>query len=304
MLSELSLELAEYHGKQAASESARVDDPYLQSWVMMMSAWDYLRRGLTDRGRARALELQHRGAKINDPRALGMGLWLLGWLDLIDERYEDAFQRGEECVRVALTPFDRELGLSIVGIANIFLGRPDKGEKLLWEVRKRTSGHGFVYMSCGTDAPLGVAMVLRGAISAGLKFIEEAIDRYKRSENQMETDLARMYLAEVYIALLAPPEMPPLRVVVRNLYCLARTRATGRKKAARLLTEAGANALFVGNSHYNARINTDLGLLHKIAKRYDEAQRFLETARPIAEALGSATLVGKIDTALRDLRPS
>ena len=116
---------------------------------------NFLGRGLPNRGRVIALELQERGRRLGDPRAAATGLWILGWLDIIDERYEDALVHGNE---------------------------------------------------------------------------------------------------------------------------------------------------FAGATYYRARIDADLGILHKLSKRRDQARSHLMQARPVAESLGATGLLSKIDTALADLR--
>jgi hypothetical protein len=45
-----------------------------------------------------------------------------------------------------------------------------------------------------------------------------------------------------------------------------------------------------------ARIDADLGILHKLSKRRAEARSHLMRARPVAESLGATGLLSKIDT--------
>jgi hypothetical protein len=68
-----------------------------------------------------------------------------------------------------------------------------------------------------------------------------------------------------------------------------------------LLMQARDNPLFAGATYYRARIDADLGLLHKLAKQHDKARWHLTQARPVAESLGATGLLSKIDAALADL---
>jgi hypothetical protein len=69
-----------------------------------------------------------------------------------------------------------------------------------------------------------------------------------------------------------------------------------------LLDEAGQHPQLHGQGTLRARIDMDLGLLHKMAKHPGLARQYLEKARGPAELQGSVLMVGKIDAALAELR--
>jgi tetratricopeptide (TPR) repeat protein len=299
-----SLEEMEHHSKLGALESDRAADPYLQNWIRIASAWSYLQRGLTDRGRERALELQERGRKMRDPRALATSLFLLGWLDITEEQYDSALAHGEECARTAVTPMDREIGLSVKGIAQIFRGEVRAGAELLREHRRRWQQMEWHYMTVGVDGPLGVATVLQGDFAAGVRIMEEAIERNARTGSDAARDFAGLFLAETYIEFLQPRQKPSLLIIFKNLPFLIRTTIGGWKKAVMLLERARENKMFVGDSHLRARIVADLGVLYKLAKRHKTARQHFEDARPIAQALEAKALLAKIDAGLAELEAS
>jgi len=285
----------------AALESDQTDDPYLKSWIKLSAAWSFLYRGLPNRGRELALELQERGRALGDPRAASMGLWILGWLDIIDERYEDALVHGNQCTELALTPLDREIGFQIRGVAEIMRGNVREGAALVRDHRQRALANDFNYCRIGSDPPLGVAMVLEGDFAGGTRFIEAAIQRNELEGSPLGRDFARIFLAEIYLEFLTPKQRPPPSVILKNLPFLIRTVLTGRQRALELLMQARDNPMFAGATYFRARIDADLGILHKLAKRRAEARSYLMEARPIAETLGASGLLSKIDTALVDL---
>jgi hypothetical protein len=285
----------------AALESDQTDDAYLQAWVRQNAAWIFVYRGLPDQGRALALELQERGRRLADPRAAAMGLWILGWLDIIDERYADALVHGSECIELAITPFDREIGHQVRGVAEIFQGNVGAGGLLLRNHRERALANDFNYCRVGIDPPLGVAMVLEGDFANGVRFIEAAIQRNDREGSPLGRDFARIFLAETYLEFLAPRRKPPLSVIVKNLPFVVGTALTGWRRAFKLLIQARDNPLFSGETYYGARIDADLGLLYKLARRRAESQNYLMKARPVAESLGASGLLSKIDAALAEM---
>jgi class 3 adenylate cyclase len=192
------------HAELGALESDQTDDAYLQSWIRLNAAWSFLYRGLPNRGRAIALELQERGRTLGDPRAASMGLWILGWLDIVNERYEDALVHGNQCIELALTPLDREVGYQIKGVAEILRGNVGEGAALVRDHRQRALANDFNYCRIGSDPPLGVAMVLEGDFAGGVRFIEAAIQRNELEGSPLGRDFARIFLAETYLEFLAP----------------------------------------------------------------------------------------------------
>jgi hypothetical protein len=295
-----NLDDMERHAELGTLESDQTDDPYLQSWARFSAAWIFLYRGLPNRGRRAALELQERGRVRGDPRAAAHGLWILGWLDIIDERYEDALVHGNQCIELALTPLDREVGFQIKGVAEILRGNVAEGAALVREHRRRALANNFKYCRVGSDPALGIAMVLEGDFAAGVRFMETAIQQNDLEGSPIGRDFARIFLAETYLEFLAPKQKPSASVMLKNLPFLLKTMMTGRRRAIEILMHARDNQTFAGG-YFQARIDADLGILHKLAKRGVEARSYLTQARPIAEALGAAGLLSTIDGALAEL---
>lgn len=295
-----NLDDTERQAELGVVDSDQTDDPYLQSWVRFSAAWIFLYRGLPDRGRRAALELQERGRVRGDPRAAAHGLWILGWLDIIDERYEDALVHGNQCVELALTPFDREVGFQIKGVAEILRGNVVEGAALVREHRRRALANDFNYCRVGSDPALGIAMVLEGDFAGGVQFIESAIRWNDLAGSPLGRDFARIFLAETYLEFLAPKQKPSASVMLKNLPFLLKTMMTGRRRAIAILMQARNNPTFAGG-YFQARIDADLGILHELAKQRAEARSYLTQARAVAELLVAVGLLSKIDAALADL---
>lgn len=189
-------------------------------------------------------------------------------------------------------------------MALVFTGSIDAGADLLWATRTRCIGVGWTYITSASDMPLGVTMVLRGDFEKGVRFLEAIIETDIKLGFVVGRDIARSYLAQVYLELLAPTQRPPLRLILRNLRFLATTAFTGWKKATAMMLVARENPMFSGNSHWRARIEANLGFLYLLKKRYREAEECLSRARPIAEQLNSMALLAKIDLALAKIPKS
>jgi class 3 adenylate cyclase/tetratricopeptide (TPR) repeat protein len=292
---------AEEAGRQidlALAESQRVDDAHLHNLVLWSSAWDCFQRGLTDRGRAYCRELQDRGRRLGDPRLEAAGLGNLAWFDLVDERYEDMLANANASLEIAIAPMDIGLAQLLKGMAMVFTGRVDEGAALLWSTRTRCMAAGWTYITSASDTALGPTMVLRGEFGKGVRFLESIIETDINLGFVVGRDMARMYLAQVYLELLAPTQPRPMGVVLRNLPFLIRTTLTGWRKAMEMMLAVRENPMFSGTSHWRARAEANLGFLYLLKKRFSEARECLLRARPIAEQLNSAALLAKIDAAL------
>ena len=219
-------------------EADRTDDVYLHNSVRTTAAWDSLQRGFTDRGRKFATELQERGRARRDPRATGVALWLLGWIDAVEARYEDALEHSSECIRTAITPMDREIATQVKGVALIALGRIKEGADLLRDHRKRAIANEFLYCRTGTDGALGLAMVLQGDFARGARFLRSAIRHHDQTGATVGRDFTRITLAEIYSELLASKQRPPWLVIAKNFPILVSLASTGWQKAVKLLLEA------------------------------------------------------------------
>jgi class 3 adenylate cyclase len=301
-LDEGDVEETDRHAQSSVLEGDRTEDNYLQSWTRFAAAWNLCICGMTDRGRALALELQARGRARGDPRAAAIGLWLLGWLDIFDENYEDALLHGQESIQISITPFDREIGEQVKGTALIGLGKVAQGAEVLTEARRRSMASEFFYCRTATDGSVAAAMVLQGDFSGGVRFLERSIKDHERTGNTFGRDFSRIILAEIYLEFLAPKAKPPLSIIIRHLPFLINTALTGRRKAMRLLLEARRNTRFSSKGYLCARIDTNLGILCRLANQNADADKHLRYARMIAEQLGAKALLAKIDAAAAPLK--
>jgi hypothetical protein len=85
--------------------------------------------------------------------------------------------------------------------------------------------------------------------------------------------------------------------VLKNLPFLITIALTGRKKATAFPLDARRNSMFSEVGCHRARIDTNLAILCKVAKRTDEADKYFRQARVVAENLGAKGLLAKIDAA-------
>jgi class 3 adenylate cyclase/tetratricopeptide (TPR) repeat protein len=302
VLGRFPLEISERIGLQVLSESEQAGDNYVLNWAYFCIAWDYGLRGLMKEARSWAQKLMEAGQKRGDGRALGFAHLTMAWLDILDGRYVEALRNAETCLEVAVTQFDRVYGAGAKAIAAIFTGQSDEGLRQLLELRRSAIENGLHYAASGMHGPAGVGLVITGRMAEGIRIISKAIDDADATGDCGVGFWNRIFLAEIYLELLTSRQMPPLRIVLKNLRTILGTKLFGKERARALLEQANRFERLHERGVIRARINMDLGLLHKIEGRRALARQFLEKGRGPAEQQGATFIVNKIDAALAELR--
>jgi class 3 adenylate cyclase len=298
---ETPLDLAQKEARETLADAERAGDGYNINWAYWNIAWDYLTRGLMQEAEQWAWRLVSSGRERNDGRALGLAYWTLAWIDVCNGRYDSAILNADECLRAAVTPWDEVIGAIAKATAKLF-NRDVQGLTRIQELRRWASEHGTKYADVAMEGALAVGLVLSGRVSEGIKFLESAIAARDADGFRSVAAWNRITLAEIYLEILTARERPPMRIIVKNLWTFLASMLFGARRAEELLEKAAAHEQLHERGALRARINMDLGLLYKLKRQPGRARTFLEMARVPAELQGAASLVGKIDAALAELR--
>lgn len=302
ILARYSLEEAERMGTELIADCKVARDGYILNWAHFAVAFDYMSRGLMNEARNWAWRLMADGRERDDRRAIGMAHWLLCWVNIVDARYEDAIANAEESLRTAISPVDRYAALAGSATASVLLGHATDGLAQLEEVKRWTAETDFLNLERAMTGGIAAAYVLTGRLKEGIALLERVIDASDKNGDRGNAWWNRVFLAEIYIEILASQQQVALGVLLKNFGVLLRGKLFGARLARALLEEAGQEPRLHDQGTLRARINMDLGLLHKITKQRGLARQYLEKARGPAELQGAVLMVGKIDAALAELR--
>lgn len=290
--------VADFNGmaEQIYEKAKLHGDAYIIGRTLMIIVWNNVNFGLLLEGRQWADRLMAFGREREDPRALGTALWLLGWLAIIAQDYEAALAYGEECLRIALTPLDRQFGETVVGNSQLLLGRVSEGVETVLRHRRQAELNGWRLSAMTGEVALALSMLMRGELAKGVRSLESVIERAENEYGYRSyANWGRIYLAEFYIAVLTGTGKASLRVLLKNLLFLMRTKPTAAAKASALLREAMADPWFSERGVTRARIEFDLGQICRATGRTDLARGHFETARAIAIAQNVPNWLTKID---------
>jgi hypothetical protein len=249
-----------------------------------------------------ARKLLDAGRERNDQRALGLGHATLSFTNLTVGDFEEVVRNCDECLRTAITRLDWRVGAGMKASAEIFLGQVEDGVSRLLELHREVKQSGWFYLASLMVGAVGIGLVLAGRIADGIRTLEGGISAADASGDRTMATWNRLFLAEVYLEMLGSDKLPPLPIMIKNVGAILRAKIAGTRRITILLEEAGRHPQLSDRGIIRARINMDIGLLHKLKKRPILARQFLERARETAELQGAALMVGKIDATLAELR--
>jgi hypothetical protein len=202
------------------------------------------------------------GRTLDDPRSTGQGLNLLAWMSLVSDAYAEALQYSEQCLAVAIAPYERNGATGAKGSALVLLRRTDEGAPLLEEHHRRCAADGNFYTLAHSEGVIGICKVLQGSISEGVALLEAAIVRQEGAGFQRAADLYRLQLSEIFVRIVSGVEMLPLMVLLRNLPVLLKAMAIAPSRVRGLdgLCASESAFRFVGTSRWPCKLANWLAL--------------------------------------------
>jgi hypothetical protein len=187
----------------------------------------------------------------------------------------------EQCLTVAITPYERNGATGAKGCALVLLRRTGEGAALLQEHHRRCAADGNLYTLAQSEGMIGICRVLQGKISDGIVLLEAAIAKQERAGFQRAADLYRLQLDEIYARIVTRSEKLPRTILLRNLPVLLKAAATAPSRLRALTDRVLDNPHFDPAGHHAGHAKLLIGLLCKAKKRRALALQHLTQARRI-----------------------
>lgn len=291
-----------FAAKRQAAEVAlsHVDDAYLQNYLYAYLGFDKVCRGLVTEANALAEGMVAWGTARDDPRSLGYGTAMKALTALCTDDYTTALEKSEEALGLARVEWERAIALASRNASLIALGVPGAAEEVERYLAD-SARNNWTMMASGPEAMLGVAQLMQGKITDGIRHLQSTVARREAEGNRTGANWARMYLCEVYLQILSGGEKPPISVLLRNFPALAKVMIFGANEIREMVRKVQSDPHFAPNGHYIARAVMFLGLLAKARKDKRGAIVHLTEALRIIEPAGSSSLRTRIETALAEL---
>lgn len=292
----------EYRTKSVEAEAAlaKIDDAYLTNLYFCIDAYDAMARGRVAEALAAAERAIEFGSSTNDPRGQGFGLAMKALIAVTCDDYEPALDWTEQAISVSRAEFEKTIAETSKVSVLVALNRPGAGERIQhWVTDCKERDWGL--FALGPECWLAVAMVTAGRIDEGLCSIETTIANREAEGYMAAADWSRLYLCEIYLAIMSGEGEASLSVLVRNFRSLAKVLMFGAGRIEALVARIRTNRQFDPEGHYIARAEMILGLLYKLKKRRAKAAMHLIEARRIFQMSGPSAILTRIETALAEV---
>jgi class 3 adenylate cyclase len=296
----MSVEVFEAVTREAKTSASNIDDAYLHSFLRYAVGWEEAHRGRMNKAREAAEELMAVGRRMNDPGSIGLGMMLQSWIAQLGGDYPAALDFAEKAISAARAPIDRVNAANSRIAALVLLKRPE-GLPTLQDWLQKCEANDWRYLMTGGEAFYGVALVMKGEIGRGVRWLRQAALRRDEEGYRGGGDQDRGFLMEVYLEIISSKEKLPIKVVLRNIFALAAINITARQRICTLLEQVRQNPRFDPNGHHIGRCEMILGLLHKAKKKREPAIRHLSEARRIVSQFGPSPMLSRIEAALGEL---
>ncbi|WP_420584991.1 ATP-binding protein [Ruegeria sp.] len=278
----------------------QIDDAYIHNFYLATVGWNELTRGRVARAHATSDRMIALGKAKNDPRALGYGTAMKALIAMVSDDNELALKMAEEARKASKVEFELAIAQAACVAAMVALEKPGAQEMVQRHI-KACDEKGWTLFTFGPATMLGVSYALRGQVAAGLRQVEWAIQKRTDEGTQVAADWARLFLCEMYLAILTGEGGASLGVLLRNFRPILWVMLFGRKRLIEMIEQVRKNPQFDEKGHYIARCDMIVGLLYKAKKQKALAKDYLTRARVIVESAGRSPMLTRIDAALSEL---
>jgi hypothetical protein len=294
------IDIFEAVSREAITAASSIDDASLLNSALSIVAWAEFHRGRMARAHQIAETLGTLGTRMNDPRSLGLAMHNRSWAALFSDDYSTGLKFAEACLSIARSPYDRQSAETGRAVALALLRRPEAFQ-MLRDRMALCRANDWQQHLAGLDGIWGVALVIRGEISAGIRWLERSILRREREGYRVAADWFRLYLCEIYLEIISGSEKPPAKVLAANILTLVKVMFTAEKRIFALVKRIRQNPQFDPDGHFVGRSEMILGLLCKAKKKRTLAVQHLSEAKRITSQFGPTPMLAKIEAALAEV---
>jgi tetratricopeptide (TPR) repeat protein len=265
---------------QKAQEMARFfpADHYLYFKSLSGIGWNYWLKGEGKKGYAIAEEVLEYGRQYSNIRSMVMGHICMATSGLATGNFQMAIQSGQMGAQIALDRFYRYLSSNWAATGHALAGQFPEAQKVFEEVSSYSHEYGCENMEVYSNIFLGAIYVIQGHMARGLATVEEARRLNEECGAKSFLILAEFMLGRIYkqIAEGAGPISPV--IIAKNIWFLVKNVPFSAKKAQNHFQKAIELAQEIGAKGFLGQVKLELGLLHKIKGKPDEARKCISDA--------------------------
>jgi tetratricopeptide (TPR) repeat protein len=277
-------------------------DPYLYFKSLGGLGVTYFYSGETKKTLEAGKTLLDYGEKHSNIRSLVMGHNIVGLSYTLRGDWHSAIECLETGTRLAVDPFYSQFSRMILGSFYLLSNQLDKAETALEEVMTYSQKFGAASIGIQACIFMGVLLIAKGQMSQGLKLLEEG--QRDCLENHWRTLYVRSeyVLGKVYSQIAEGSGPISLSTMAKNIGFLIKNVPFASKKAEEHFGRAIEVAKEIGSKGTMGMAYLDLGLLHKMKGKTEQAKKCLSEAMQIFEQTEAEGFLKQAQEALASLK--
>jgi tetratricopeptide (TPR) repeat protein len=290
-------------GERAQEIAMRLPpDPFLQHVSLSGLGYINWHKGKTKKVFEYGKKLLDHGNKNSDMRSLLWGWWISGLGHFTDGSLPVAIECFKEALQISRDPFYPQIVRVGLGAMYASGGQFQEAEEALQDVVIYGQEHGSEQTGIPAKMYLGAALIGKGRMGQGLRMIEDAQRWYLENEKKSLYAISEYVLGKIYLQIVERTAPMTPSTIAKNIGFLVKNVPFASKKAEYHFNKAIEVAEEIGAKGTLAQAYLDLGRLHNVKSRRDQARACLTSSLELFEEGEAEGFLKQTREALESLR--
>jgi len=276
-------------------------DHYLYFKPLSGIACNYWVKGEGTKAYTIAIELLEYGRQHSNIRSIVCGHVCMSICGMATGNLHMAIQSGQMGARIALDPFFRYWSHLFEATGYALAGQLAEAKEVFEEISSYSHEYGCDLFEVYSNIFLGAIYISQGHMRRGLTMIEEARRRCEEIGGKYLFITADYILGRIYKQIAEGAEPISPLMIAKNIGFLVKNVPFSAKKAESHFLKAIEVAQEIGAKSLLGQMKLDLGLLHKIKRKTDEARKCISEAVQLFEECEADVYVKQAKEALAAL---
>ena len=241
------------------------------------------------------------GQRHSNIRSTQLGYQTIGLSHMMAGNFELAKEFARKAASVSVDPIYSMSGKMTLGFIYSMHGQLMEIEEEIKEIETFSRNYGYGVWGSPARLLYGAICIAKGQMSHGLKIIEAVQQEYKENGRKFMLGYSEQVLANIYLQILEGAKPASLVTMAKNIGFLIKNVPSAAEKAEKHLHKALEIAEELGSKGIIAIICLDLGRLHKLKNRTQEAKNCISKAIKVFEEIEAEGFLQQANEALASL---
>ena len=224
------------------------------------------------------------GQRESDLRCMSMGHWTVGLGHYTAGNFSAAIECHKRAIQVAPDPLFASSAKLLLGMTYIADGQLEESENMFGEVMQYSEDFGADIVGSAGRFFHGIIMIIKGNLHQGVKIVEDLIRLWHENGSRYRYVTGEYMLGKLYLQMVQGAERKRLSFLVKNIGFLIKNVPFADKKAEAHFNIAIQVAEEIGAKGLLGQAKLELGMLHKVKDRADQARECITSAVRLFEA--------------------